>query len=104
MLDWKAAQSGERHAFDYPEKYEIESTLFSGFIAQEVEEAARSVGYDFSGVCAPRHAGEFYALRYAEFVVPLVKAVQEQQEIIESLIIRIQALEESKKVPLTTTD
>ena len=49
----------------------------SGFIAQEVEQAAKEIGYDFSGVDAPKNANDFYGIRYAEFVVPLVKAVQE---------------------------
>ncbi|GAB2791815.1 hypothetical protein GCM10027275_40830 [Rhabdobacter roseus] len=52
---------------------------YSGFLAQEVEAAARSVGYDFSGVVAPANERTPYSLRYGEFVVPLVKAVQEQQ-------------------------
>ncbi len=45
---------------------------------------ANELGYDFSGVDAPRNEDDHYGLRYAEFVVPLVKAVQEQQEMIES--------------------
>ena len=53
------------------------SPVTTGFIAQEVEEAAKQIGYDFSGVDAPRNDNDFYGLRYAEFVVPLVKAVQE---------------------------
>ncbi len=57
--------------------------LQTGFIAQEVEQAAKSLGYDFSGVDKPKNADDYYGLRYAEFVVPLVKAVQEQQDIIE---------------------
>jgi trimeric autotransporter adhesin len=57
--------------------------LQTGFIAQEVEAAAKELHYDFSGVDAPKNDNDFYGLRYAEFVVPLVKAVQEQQEIIE---------------------
>ncbi len=57
-----------------------EAIVQSGFIAQEVEEAARSVGYDFSGVDAPQDEHDLYGLRYAEFVVPLVKAVQELDE------------------------
>ncbi len=51
--------------------------LHSGFIAQEVEQAAREAGYDFHGVDAPDNENDHYGLRYAEFVVPLVKAVQE---------------------------
>ena len=56
---------------------EKQQIAYSGFIAQEVEQAAMAAGYDFSGVDAPKHEGDFYALRYAEFVVPLVKSVQE---------------------------
>ncbi|MEO0628368.1 MAG: hypothetical protein AAFY91_15345, partial [Bacteroidota bacterium] len=33
----------------------------------------------------PGHDDDFYGLRYATFVVPLVVAVQEQQEVIEDL-------------------
>jgi hypothetical protein len=49
----------------------------TGFIAQEVEAAAKSIDFDFSGVDAPKNDKDLYGLRYAEFVVPLVKAVQE---------------------------
>ena len=54
-----------------------EAEIQSGFIAQEVEQAALSVGYDFHGVDKPKNKTSHYGLRYAEFVVPLVKAVQE---------------------------
>ncbi|MBF4494766.1 tail fiber domain-containing protein [Flavobacterium sp. JLP] len=57
--------------------------LQSGFIAQEVESAANDIGYEFSGVVKPQSDKDFYSLRYSEFVVPLVKAVQEQQTQIE---------------------
>jgi len=50
---------------------------YTGFLAQDVEKAAESIGYNFSGVDAPQHERDNYSLRYAEFVVPLVKAVQE---------------------------
>jgi uncharacterized delta-60 repeat protein len=50
---------------------------YTGFVAQEVEQAAKKINYDFSGVDAPKEQNGFYGLRYAEFVVPLVKAVQE---------------------------
>jgi hypothetical protein len=46
-------------------------------LAQDVEKAAKDLNYDFSGVDAPKNDKDLYALRYAEFVVPLVKAVQE---------------------------
>ena len=66
-----------------PDASEQAGTRFSGFLAQEVEAAAKSVGYEFSAVDAPKNAESMYGLRYAEFVVPLVKAVQEQQELIQ---------------------
>ncbi len=65
---------------------EKEKIIYSGFVAQEVEKAATETGYDFSGVDKPNNEKDFYGLRYAEFVVPLVKAVQEQQEIIQELL------------------
>jgi len=67
--------------------------VYSGFIGQEVEAAAREVGYDFSGVVPPQNEQDHYSLRYAEFVVPLVKAVQEQQKMIEQMQNRIAELE-----------
>lgn len=70
-----------------------EARVYSGFSAQQVEEAAKSVGYDFSGVYAPANESDHYALAYSTFVVPLVKAVQEQQAIIEDLRARIVVLE-----------
>ena len=55
-------------------KYDIERIRFSGFVAQEVDSAANSIGYSFSGV---DKQGKIVGLRYQEFVVPLVKSVQE---------------------------
>ena len=60
-----------------------ESIRMSGFIAQEVEKAADETGYDFDGVIKPAHDKDHYRLAYGEFVVPLVKAMQEQQATIE---------------------
>ncbi len=70
-----------------------EEKIHTGFIAQEVEAAADSIGYDFSGLLTPENDNSIYGLSYAEFVVPLVKAVQEQQTIIEELTKRIEELE-----------
>ena len=75
---------------DYRSRNEKEAIQYTGFIAQEVEAAAREVGFDFSGIDAPKNNNDLYGLRYAEFVVPLVKAVQEQQEIIEKQDKRIE--------------
>jgi hypothetical protein len=57
---------------------EKSAITYSGFVAQDVEKAADSLGYNFSGVDKPNDANQsFYGLRYGDFVVPLVKAVQE---------------------------
>ncbi len=48
-----------------------------GFVAQEVEAIVKKSGYVFSGIEAPQNEADPYTIRYAEFVVPLVKAVQE---------------------------
>lgn len=69
------------------------TNIQSGFLAQDVEKAARQLGYDFSGVDVPTNDKALYGLRYADFVVPLVKAIQEQQAIIEALQKRIETLE-----------
>jgi hypothetical protein len=54
-----------------------EKTVHTGFVAQDVEAVAKKMNYDFDGVDAPKNDNDFYGLRYSEFVVPLVKAVQE---------------------------
>lgn len=64
----------------------------SGFIAQEVEQAAKEVGYDFNGVHKPVNDNDNYSLAYSQFVVPLIKAVQEQQAMIETQISEINNL------------
>ena len=69
------------------------SDITTGFIAQEVEAAAKKIGFNFSGVDKPKNDTDFYGLRYAEFVVPLVKGMQEQQAIIEEQNKRIEKLE-----------
>ncbi|MEO5571927.1 MAG: tail fiber domain-containing protein [Bacteroidia bacterium] len=58
-------------------KYDIEKITQTGFLAQEVEQAAKENNYDFNGVRAPHGNGKLYSIQYASFVVPLVKAVQE---------------------------
>lgn len=75
-----------------------EAQVQTGFVAQDVETAAQGVGYNFSGVDVDEKG--LYGLRYSEFVVPLVKAVQELseqndqlREQIEELKNRIETLE-----------
>jgi hypothetical protein len=55
-----------------------------GFIAQEVEEALINVGDKNNGVVHVDPNGD-YSLRYNDFISISVKAIQEQQELIEAL-------------------
>lgn len=65
----------EHEAIDKQKRYQ------TGFIAQEVEATAKELGFNhFGGVDAPENEESHYGLRYAEFVVPLVKSVQELSE------------------------
>ena len=77
--------TGNKETPDYPGKYDVEKIKFSGFLAQDVEKAAKASGYDFSGITVPANNKELYTLSYEQFVVPLVKAIQEQQKMIEEL-------------------
>jgi hypothetical protein len=99
--DWKEQNYGERDTANWKGKYDIEKIRFSGFIAQDVEQIAKETGYDFSGVSKPANDKDIYSLRYAEFVVPLVKAVQElnaenklQNQLIENKDEEMTALKE----------
>jgi len=72
-----------RGKVDVPSQFDIaartakEQVVYTGFVAQDVEKAAKELNYNFSGVDAAKNDKDLYGLRYAEFVVPLVKAVQE---------------------------
>lgn len=85
-------------------RMEKSAVRYTGFIAQEVEATAASLGYDFSGVDTPDNSEDLYGLRYATFVVPLVKAVQElasENALLRSQIseihARLQAVEEERQ-------
>jgi hypothetical protein len=78
-------------------------TLESGFMAQEVEKAAKELGYEFNGVDAPKNGKGYYGLRYGQFVIPLVKAVQElneklEQKDAENAQLRAKLLELEKRI------
>ncbi len=66
---------------------------WTGFLAQQVQRAAHASNYKFSGVIK----GKTYHIRYAEFVVPLVKAVQEQQVQIEEGKIKAEQIKSQLK-------
>lgn len=57
---------------------QIKNTRFVGFLAQDVEKAMNESGYaHFPGIDIPKNSNEVYSLRYGDFTMPLVKAVQE---------------------------
>jgi len=73
-----------------------------GLIAQDVETVLSDINKPtsgFAGFCKDdiseeQDGSEYrYGLRYHEFVAPLIKAVKEQQTIIQELEARITALE-----------
>ena len=89
-------------SFKYNES-ESDRTHF-GLIAQDVEETLKKIGLttkDFAGLVIENEKSEdgkeenkTYALRYEEFIAPLIKTVQLQQEIIDSQNDGITLLEE----------
>jgi len=70
-----------------------EGITYTGLIAQDVEKVLDELGVEFSGLVKPANKDDSYSLRYAEFVMPLIKAIQEQQEQIKALQQRIEQLE-----------
>ena len=90
--------TGNKEANDFHVKYDVEKIKETGFLAQDVEQAAKAAGYDFSGITVPQNSNQLYTLSYELFVVPLVKAVQEQQSIIEDMKKEIEELKKLIKV------
>lgn len=86
FLTQHMADSTASHYIKDNATYEENSQLrHTGFIAQDVEKLADDLGWNFDGVNAPKNDGDNYSLAYSQFVMPLVKAVQEQQKQIETL-------------------
>jgi hypothetical protein len=94
-----------RYEYIFEEQAEI---LYSGLIAQEIDELLTNTGQTFSGLVKPQTEEDKYSIRYAEFVIPMINAIQEQQQQIEKLkeennalqhtIEQMQALEERIKL------
>jgi trimeric autotransporter adhesin len=63
-----------------------------GFIAQELEETLNNAGASNNGIITKDDAG-MLSVRYNDLLAPIVKAIQEQQTIIEKLTKRIEELE-----------
>jgi hypothetical protein len=84
---------------------EKSAVIYTGFVAQEVEKAADSLNFVFSGVDKPKDINHsFYGLRYDDFVPALVKAVQELSAISDkkdSVINALQAKFDSLQTQMT---
>jgi trimeric autotransporter adhesin len=76
----------------------------TGFIAQEVEALVKKTSVAFNGVDAPQGASDHYSLRYAEFVIPLVKAVQELSAQIEAQQSELSALKKQLAAQVSEKD
>lgn len=72
--------------------YNGSKQLHTGFLAQDVEKIAKELGYSFDGVRAPANDRDHYSLAYTQSIMPLVKAVQEQQQIIEAQKVDVELL------------
>lgn len=90
-----------------PAADEASKIVYNGFIAQDVEAAAKKLNYDFSGVDKPTSKDGLYGLRYSDFVVPLVKAVQElskQNDDLKDIVAKQQAQINAILEKLNTAD
>jgi len=91
-------------------KWKDKTRTHYGLIAQDVETVLSDISKptaDFAGFIkmepeeeAPKHEENpvtetRYGLRYNEFIAPLIKAIQEQQALIETLQTKVKALEEA---------
>jgi hypothetical protein len=90
QMNHQASQAGGSANYASQTAYDEATRIRrTGFIAQEVEQAANASGYDFSGIIKPKTEQDHYSLSYDAFVLPLVKAVQEQQQVIREQDIKI---------------
>ncbi|MEP7171759.1 MAG: tail fiber domain-containing protein, partial [Bacteroidota bacterium] len=87
--------------------------IHSGFLAQDIEKACKQLNYNFDGLHIPdgNNKTDNYSVAYSQFIMPLVKGMQEQQttitqqnekinqqeKIICNLVSRIEKLESSNK-------
>jgi hypothetical protein len=99
----KRSKYGDKEADGYdlnaqtPDGTHKEDWLDIGFKAQEVEALEIAAGYNKDNntnlVSSHTDDGKQMGLQYSKFVPILVKAIQEQQALIESLTARIETLE-----------
>ncbi len=64
----------------------------TGFLAQEVAQVCKDLNFDFDGIHTPSDPQDYYTLSYSQFVVPLVKAIQELQQIVDAQTVEMEKL------------
>jgi trimeric autotransporter adhesin len=89
-----SVQKKHKEGMDYAASSKI---VYSGFIAQEVEKVSKQLGYENTIVSKPANDNDIYGISYAELVVPLVKAMQEQAVQVDSLKEATQKLEATNR-------
>ena len=97
----EGAPSGMEHSEDAAGKI-----IHNGFVAQEVELAAKELKFEFSGVDKPTTQDGLYGLRYDNFISPIVKSVQElsaKNDEKDSLISDLQSQINDLKLLITKT-
>ena len=73
-----------------------------GFIAQELEEVLKASGTTDVGMLSKDDQG-MYSVRYNDLMAPMVKAIQEQNKLIEELRAEILRLNEGAKQSQTSS-
>ena len=68
-----------------PASYDVAKQVHTGFLAQDVERIAMELDYQFDGLHTPVNDRDHYSLAYSQFIMPLVKAVQELNTKVETL-------------------
>ena len=63
----------------------------TGFLAQDVEKITKQLRYQFDGLHAPENANDYYSLAYSQFIMPIVKSIQQQQSEIQELKLALNA-------------
>ncbi len=88
-------KKGKIYVNDKPVFRKNREIVHTGLLAQDVEKAAQSMNFDFDGIDKPENPENRWGLRYALFTVPLIKAVQENQQVIEETQQSIESAEKS---------
>ncbi|HEX8575880.1 MAG TPA: tail fiber domain-containing protein, partial [Flavobacterium sp.] len=86
----------ELHPVSYVRKNDESKKLEYGFIAQELEQTLDKFGATHTGIVSKAKDG-MLSVRYNDLLAPMVKAIQEQQVIIEQLTRQMEELEKSEK-------